>query len=37
MKIILIYITHENVEQAKKVAEHLLEKRLIACVNYNQA
>ena len=34
MEFILIYITHENIEQARKVAEHLLEKRLIACVNY---
>lgn len=34
MKFIIIYITHKNLKEAKKVAEFLLEKRLIACVNY---
>ncbi len=34
MKFILIYITHKNLREAKKVAGHLLAKRLIACVNY---
>ncbi len=34
MKFIIIYITHKNLKEAKKVAEHLLEKKLIACVNY---
>lgn len=27
-------ITHKNLKEAGKVAEHLLKKRLIACVNY---
>ncbi|MDO8240967.1 MAG: divalent-cation tolerance protein CutA [Candidatus Moranbacteria bacterium] len=34
MKFIIIYITHKNMREAKKVASHLLGKRLIACVNY---
>lgn len=34
MKLILIYTTHKNIAEAKKVAAHLLAKRLIACVNY---
>ena len=34
MNIILIYITHKNLKEAKKVAAVLLEKRLVACVNY---
>ena len=34
MKFIIIYITHENLKEAKKVAEVLLRDRLIACVNY---
>lgn len=34
MKFITIYITHSNIREAKRVAEHLLEKRMIACVNY---
>jgi len=34
MKFIIIYITHKNLKEAKKVAESLLEKKLIACVNY---
>ena len=34
MPIILIYATFENLEQAKKIANHLLEKKLIACVNF---
>ncbi len=29
----LIYITHENKEEAQKVVSHLLEKNLIACAN----
>lgn len=34
MKFIIIYITHKNKTEAKKVAEALLRDRLIACVNY---
>lgn len=34
MKFIVIYITHANMREAKKVAEALLRDRLIACVNY---
>ncbi len=34
MDFILIYITHANMAEAKKVGEALLRDRLIACVNY---
>lgn len=34
MKILLLYVTHKNKEEAEKVSKYLLEKRLIACVNY---
>lgn len=34
MKFIIIYITHSNLKEAKKVAEVLLQDKLIACVNY---
>lgn len=34
MKFLLIYITHKNIKEAKKVVSILLDKRLIACVNY---
>lgn len=34
MNFIIIYITHKNVREAKRVAEKLLTERLIACVNY---
>ncbi len=34
MNFIIIYITHKNKKEAKKVAEALLRDRLIACVNY---
>jgi periplasmic divalent cation tolerance protein len=34
MKFIFIYITHPDMKTAKKIAEQLLAKRLIACVNY---
>ena len=34
MKFILIYVTHKNLKEAKKVADFLLRKKLIACVNY---
>jgi len=29
----IIYITHANLEEARKVTSHLLEKKLIACAN----
>ncbi|MBN2423363.1 divalent-cation tolerance protein CutA [Candidatus Woesearchaeota archaeon] len=32
-QIIFIYITFPSREEAKKISKHLLEKRLIACVN----
>jgi len=35
MTFILIYVTHENLEQAKKIANHLLDKKLIACANFS--
>lgn len=34
MNFIIIYITHKNKKEAKKVAAALLRERLIACVNY---
>lgn len=34
MKFILIYITHKNMREARRVGEALLKNRLIACVNY---
>lgn len=33
-KIIIVYITNPNMAVAKKVAEHLLKKRLIGCANF---
>lgn len=33
MSMILVYITNPSVEEARKVARHLLEKKLIACAN----
>lgn len=30
---ILVYITCEDVEQAKKIGKHLLDKRLCVCIN----
>jgi len=33
MALILVYVTHASKEDAKKLASHLLEKRLIACAN----
>ena len=32
-EMILVYVTCENVEQAKSIGKHLMEKRLCACVN----
>ena len=34
MKFILVYITHENMKEARRISSFLLKKRLIACVNY---
>jgi periplasmic divalent cation tolerance protein len=36
MKIITLYVTHKNQEEADKVVNFLLEKRLIACANFSQ-
>ena len=33
MPFIFVYITNENETEAKKIAKHLIEKRLIACAN----
>lgn len=30
---ILVYITHPTKEEAKKIAEHLIQKKLIVCAN----
>lgn len=32
-KLSLLYITHDSVDGAKKIARHLLEKRMIGCAN----
>lgn len=34
MKFIIIYITHKNLKEAKRVTETLLKEKLIACANY---
>jgi periplasmic divalent cation tolerance protein len=34
MAFIIIYVTHETMENAKNLAAHLLDKRLIACANF---
>ncbi len=34
MAFIIIYVTHSNMEEAKRIAFILLKKRLIACVNF---
>ena len=34
MVFIIIYITHKNAKQAKKVVSHLLKKKLITCANF---
>jgi len=31
---ILVYVTNENLDQAQKIANYLLQKRLIACANF---
>lgn len=33
MGFIIVYITHQNEEEARKVTSHLLEKKLVACGN----
>jgi periplasmic divalent cation tolerance protein len=33
MNFILVYITNPTIEEARKIAKHLLEKKLIACAN----
>ena len=32
-KMIFLYITNESAKEAKKIARHLLEKRMIGCAN----
>lgn len=34
MSFILVYVTHKNQKEAKKITQHLLKKRLIACANF---
>ncbi|PKM97428.1 MAG: divalent-cation tolerance protein CutA [Elusimicrobia bacterium HGW-Elusimicrobia-1] len=34
MSFIIIYITNPDIKTAKKIASHLLKKRLIACANF---
>jgi len=34
MSFIIAYVTHKNVAEAKKVATHLLKKKMIACANF---
>ena len=34
MSFIVVYITHANLKNAKKISDELLKKRLIACANY---
>lgn len=34
MGFIIVYVTNKNLKQAKKIAGHLLEKKLIACANF---
>jgi len=34
MAFIAVYITHENMDEARKVASHLLDKKLVACANF---
>ena len=34
MNIVTLYITHKNKEEAKKVSDHLLPQRLVACTNF---
>jgi uncharacterized protein involved in tolerance to divalent cations len=34
MAFIGIYVTHQSREEAEKIAHHLLQEKMIACVNY---
>jgi len=34
MSLIIIYTTYPNMEEAKKVTSHLLQKKIIACANF---
>lgn len=34
MGFVLIYVTHKHMEDAEKISHHLLNKKLVACVNY---
>ena len=34
MGFIMIYVTHKNTKEAKKVVRHLLEEKIIACANF---
>ena len=34
MKFLLIYTTHKSVEESQKLTDYLLDKKLIACVNF---
>ncbi len=34
MAFIILYVTHKNKEEAKKIGDFLLNKHLIACANY---
>lgn len=34
MSFSIIYVTHENITEAKKISDHLLNKKLIACANF---
>ena len=34
MAFILVYVTHKNLEEAKKIASALLDKKIIACANF---
>lgn len=34
MSFIIIYVTHKNLTEAKKVGEELLKEKIIACANY---
>lgn len=30
----MVYVTYPNIEEAKKIVNHLIEKRFIACANF---
>ena len=34
MTFIIIYVTHKNLEDAQKIAFHLLKRKFISCVNF---